>query len=215
MALTLFQLMGIGFTFGMAGQCLFSCTPILLTYVAGSDRHFKDALADIFIFLSGRLAAYIVLGCLAGLSASLLRQFVDSRSAPYLKQIAGALSISLAFFVLFSKDPSQCAGGRCPAKEYGAGPLAALGFLIGLAPCGPLVTLLLQITLMSKNAFDGGMYALAFGLGTALSALVVVGSLAGVFTKFAAKYLISGKANLAFRMISAILLVVFGAMLIR
>ena len=57
MALTLLQLFGIGFAFGMAGPCLFSCTPILMAYIAGSNRRYKDALANIFIFLFGRLAA--------------------------------------------------------------------------------------------------------------------------------------------------------------
>ena len=216
MALTLAQLFGIGFTFGLAGPCLFSCTPILMTYVVGNDRRYREALADIFIFHFGRFAAYILLGSLAGFSASLLRQFIDSKSASYLKPIAGALSITLAFFVLAFKGLSRdAAGGRCRAKEYGAGPLAALGFLIGLAPCAPLVTLLFQITLMSKNAFDGGVYALAFGLGTALSALIVVGSIAGIFTKFAVKFIASGRVNLIFRIICAALLVLFGAMLIR
>ena len=85
---------------------------------------------------------------------------------------------------------------------------------MGLAPCAPLVTLLFQITLMSRNAFDGGLYALAFGLGTALSALIVVGSVAGIFTKFAVEFIASGRANLVFRIICALLLVFFGVMLI-
>ena len=59
---TYLQIFGIGFSFGLAGPCFLTCTPVLITYIVGSKMGPTEVFKDIFTFLSGRLLAYILLG---------------------------------------------------------------------------------------------------------------------------------------------------------
>jgi len=241
--LTHLQLFGIGFSFGIAGPCFLVCTPILIAYTTGIRRKWRDALGDTFIFLSGRLSAYIILGYLAGLSGTLLRQFTNSGLAVFFNPLAGLVSILLGIFVLINREPAHCADASAHSKIYPAaqhpviqdgdrrgkmshqrkgrpgfspdrlhntGSLFALGFLIGVAPCAPLLALLLQIALMSSSALEGAAYTLSFGMGTSISGLIVVGVLAGFLSGFTARAFKSKKTNFIFRIICALLLMLFG-----
>ena len=87
--ITHLQIFGVGFSFGMAGPCLLVCAPILITYVAGSKTGWADVFKDILVFLSGRLAAYIALGFLAGgVAGATLVQWVPDA---VLKKIFGLI----------------------------------------------------------------------------------------------------------------------------
>ena len=89
-----------------------------------------------------------------------------------------------------------------------------LGFIIGMFPCAPLLALLFEIALMSKTALAGMFYALFFGLGTLISGLIVIGSLAGIFSWLPAKIFKSKRSNFVFRIICALLLMLLGLGLI-
>ncbi|MFH1665114.1 MAG: sulfite exporter TauE/SafE family protein [Candidatus Omnitrophota bacterium] len=213
--ITHFQVFFIGFSFGIAGPCFLACTPILAAYIAGSGKKLKEALGDILIFLTGRLLAYLVLGFLAGASGALLKQFIGAPSAVFLKPAGGVVSILFGALILARGKRPSCG---CPRGAYGAiygfGGLFILGFMIGISPCAPLVALLFEITLISRGAMDGALYALSFGLGTFLSGFIVVGSLAGVITWLPAKVLGGEKAGSIFRAACALLLILFGAALV-
>ena len=62
MLITLLQIFGIGLTFGVVGPCFLLCSPVLVTYAAGSGRRWNEVLGDVSIFLLGRLSVYILLG---------------------------------------------------------------------------------------------------------------------------------------------------------
>lgn len=208
--ITYVQVFGIGFGFGVIGPCFLTCTPILITYVAGTKRRWAAALADVTIFLVGRLSAYCILGILAGISGSLIRQFSTPPVTAAIKMAGGILSIILGIIVFLNKPGSTGACGIAQHKNYNFGGLLILGFLIGISPCAPLMALLFEITLISKNALDGFMYALFFGLGTFLSGLLVVGSVAGIFSWLPARFVRSERANFAFKIVCAGLLMLLG-----
>lgn len=212
--ITHFQIFAIGVTFGIAGPCFLACTPILITYVVGKKERWAEAFKDILIFLSGRLLAYILLGGLAGLSGAVLRRFTEVNFAGYLEPISGAVSIVLGIIILAHKEPATCACGDTRKKTYNFGGLFVLGFMIGVSPCAPLLALLFQIALMSKNALDGASYAFSFGLGTFLSGLIVVGTLTGILGGFTRKLVRSRTANIAFRIACGALLILLGLGLI-
>lgn len=212
--ITYLQLFGIGFTFGIIGPCFLVCTPILITYIAGSQKRFKHSLKDILIFLIGRLSAYLVLGLLAGLSAKALSKFTDPSLLLLFKPLAGIVSIILAISILARKECDNLLCRLAHNKIYNYASLYILGFVIGIAPCAPLLALLFDITLMSKRPLDGVYYALSFGLGTFLSALIVVGSVTGIITWFPLKILKSEKSNLVFRVACSVLLILLGLGLI-
>jgi len=207
--ITHLQIFAVGFSFGMAGPCLLTCAPILITYVTGSKRRWRDVFKDIVTFLSGRLLAYIALGALAGLSGSILRNFTSSGISAYLKPLAGAVTIFFALIILLSRDDHECC--RTSSGELlNFGGVFGFGMLIGLSPCAPLLALLFDITLMSKGALDGALYAFSFGLGTLLSGLITIGIIAGVLTRVPAALVKSKAANMIFKVACALLLIALG-----
>ena len=212
--ITYIQLFGIGFSFGIAGPCLFFCSPILATYVAASQDKPLQALNRIAYFLLGRIFAYIILGYAAGLSGEFFRQIINSRYISYFQSIGGVVSIALGIALLLRRERKDCACKERPIKARSAAGFILFGILIGCVPCAPLVALLIEIALISKNAFDGAVYAFAFGAGTFLAGLIVAGSIAGIVKFIPVKLLKFEKGRFLFRIICAALLILFGLTLI-
>lgn len=212
--LTHFQIFVIGFTFGIAGPCLLSCTPAIITYIAGTKRRFANAFADIIVFLTAKLAAYMVFGYLAGVSASLLRQFTDSQVSAAFRPIGGILSILLGIAVIFYKETEECGCKSAPARVLNFGGIFAFGFLVGITPCPPLISLMSEIMLLSTGGFDGAMYALSFGLGAFLSGLIVIGAISGVAAYIPVKVLKSAASRMIFKLMCALCLILLGLSLI-
>lgn len=216
MGVTYLQVFGIGFSFGIIGPCFLTCTPILVTYIAGRRKAISSAAADIFIFLAGRLSAYVILGGLAGLSGKMLKQFIGSNFALFLRPLGGAISIllGLSLLIRWKETTEACACGPAKNKAYDLSGLFVLGFIIGISPCAPLLALLSEITLISKSAFEGASYGFSFGLGTFVSSYIVTGVLAGVLVWLPPKILKSRWTDLIFRAACALLLTFFGLNLI-
>jgi len=212
--ITYLQIFGIGFSFGIAGPCFLACTPVLVTYIAGSKKAWKEVFKDIFVFLSGRFLAYILLGALAGLSGSILRKFTSSGISSYFQPLAGAVTILFAIIVLANKNNNECACRTVHGKIYNFTGVFIFGFLIGVSPCAPLLALLFDITLMSKGTFDGMIYAFFFGAGTFLSGLITVGVIAGIITRSSAAFIKSKTANAIFRIACSLMLIALGIGLI-
>ena len=208
--ITHLELFGIGFSFGIIGPCFLACAPILVAYLVGSAKRPKEALADITMFFSGRLLAYAALGWLAGLSGGLIRRFVNTDQALFLMPLAGVITIILGVFVLFGRESDSPVCRFARNRFTGLGGIFVLGLAVGIAPCAPLSALLLQITLMSKNAFEGMHYALSFGAGTFFSGFIVVAGIAGILAWVPAKIFKSKTVNLIFRLVCGSLLVMLG-----
>ncbi|TAM37870.1 hypothetical protein EPN54_04850 [bacterium] len=211
---TLLQLFGIGFSFGLAGPCLLVCTPVLISYITGKQLKFRQALVDISIFLSGRLLAYLLLGYLAGLSGLVLRQFANSGLVSLFKLAGGIIIILLGIYVWLGREPlsrlCKCKAGAI----FNSGSLFILGFIVGVFPCAPLLALLLEITLISRSAMNGMLYAFFFGLGTFISGLIAVAALSGISTWLAPRFFKSKTAGLIFKLSCALLLILLGLNLI-
>jgi len=215
--ITSLQLFTIGFSFGIVGPCFLSCTPILLTYIAAADTKTSKILGNIFIFLSGRLLAYLILGCLAGASSAILNRFLSSHYSAILKPLGGLISIILGVFILLSKKSDNLFCKIAQNRLAGFSNIFVLGFIVGISPCAPLITLLFEIALISKTALSGFVYALSFGLGVCLSSFIVVGILAKVFSGIAARFFKSRISDIVFKLACAFLLIVLGIymMLVR
>jgi thiol:disulfide interchange protein DsbD len=89
----------------------------------------------------------------------------------------------------------------------------AIGLIMGLLPCVPLLTLLSYIGLISKSWQDSILYSLTFGLGTALSPLILLVVLSGAISR-----LFTGKKQLysqIFRLLCGLIIIFLGLQLIR
>lgn len=209
---TCVQLFCIGLGFGSIGPCFLTCTPILVTYIAGTRKGWRRAMFDVAAFLAGRLVAYCLLGALAGISGGLIRRFAGPTAASVGMVVGGLVSIGLSVMVFAGKGFSS--GGACgKSGRYAWGSAGALvfGFVVGVSPCAPLAALLFELSLMSKGVWDGIMYAASFGLGTLLSGMVVIGSAAGLFAWLPGKVLRTPRAVTALSVACAALLLVTGA----
>lgn len=212
--ITHLQIFGIGFSFGIAGPCLLVCTPIVVCYTAANHRNWAETLSNIFIFLSGRLAAYMVLGYLAGLSGTALKHFTDSNLSIFFKPLSGVVAIAFAILLFTYKEHADCPGAKFNKNTYSRGGLFLLGFSIGAVPCAPLVAILFNIVLLSKCALDGLAYAFSFGMGTFASGIIMISALTGALKWIPDKFFKSKVSNLVFKIACAILLVLFGIRLI-
>jgi sulfite exporter TauE/SafE len=169
--ITHLQIFGIGLSFGLAGPCFLTCMPILITYLAGKKGPWAGAMRDIFIFLTGRLAAYCLLGSAAGLSAGVLNRFTHPETASFFKPLAGAISILLGILILVSKDKTgekaQCAviASDCKAKPKQERSNLKNGLLQPLRPStGSRRTLSLP---KGRGLAMTNLFALGFALGIA------------------------------------------------
>ncbi len=208
--ITCFQIFGLGFSFVLAGPCFLSCTPILVTYLAAKQLKLKESLKNILVFSLGRLLAYILLGFFVGISAGALRNFTDSKAVVFLKPLTGLLIIFMGVIVLSEKNHDFGLCGLIRNKLSGFTNLFTFGFIIGVSPCVPLLALLFEISLISRNAWQAMVYALCFGMGTLIGGLIVIGSLAGIFSWLPLKLLHTKKANSVFKIICALILISLG-----
>ncbi|MDD4954823.1 MAG: sulfite exporter TauE/SafE family protein [Candidatus Omnitrophica bacterium] len=211
--ITALQLFAIGFTMNISGPCLLSCTPILATYIAGTQKKFLRAFLDVFIFSTGRLIAYMFLGFLVVAFMGFFKQFMHTETRLLFNSIAGIISVFLGCIIVLSRNKKSWS---CKFLDgvFGRGNIFVLGFIMGVIPCFPLTILLFEIGIMSKNSFVGMFYAFFFGLGTFASTMLLLGGFSGLVSGVLSKIIKSEKSRLVLRVICAILLIALGIKLL-
>lgn len=164
-----------------SGPCLMTCAPILLPFIAGTQKSWKEGLFSTLLFSASKAAVYIVLAVVFGYFGALILKVMSS-SAGSIIWAAGALFIIYLGIrvIIGGKDLT----GNCPKdvkhpEIRSKWNFIALGIFVGLSPCLPLTAALLQVALASDGIFDAAIYGLMFGIGTVISPLVILGSLAG------------------------------------
>ena len=214
--LTAAQLFVIGLTVGIGFQCFFVCAPLILPYVAAADNDWRLALKDLSYLVGGRLAAYIILGAVAGYSVAHIDMLMNSGAAHVLKIASGIIIVLLGLGVSLGLGLKikPCVYLNRNKFIKGAGLILA-GFVIGISPCLPLVSVFFEITLISKTPLVGAAYALSFGAGTALASFITIGPLAASLGHYSLKVLKNTALQAAFRMACGILVILFGFALIK
>jgi len=159
-----------GFFLGY-GPCLLTCAPIILPY-AGTKRTWQEGFCAALSFSLSRLAVYTVLGGISGyFGAYMLNIYYASNVHHYTQLIVSAVLILIGVFVLMGRDTSM---KFCRAGE---GNMVVLGILVALSPCLPLIGILLEIALLSRDLISGFVLSFAFGIGTVISPLLLLGAL--------------------------------------
>ena len=166
--------------------CTSECLPYVASYIAGIGADFRKGVTATFIYNSGRVAAYAILGALAGTSKLFIN---NSFLLPYQKYTLlafGIISITVGIGILLKGEPSSiaCNGKNC--KPLGPWKLTSrfktsafiMGLSKGLVVCPPLLALLLS-SLAFSAPIDSFLLALLFGLGTAISPLLILGGVTG------------------------------------
>jgi sulfite exporter TauE/SafE len=178
-----------GLLYGLA-VCTASCLPVVTGYIAGIGAGFSKGVKVTLIFNSGRILAYTLIGALIGLFGGLFRVFVsESAISPfqiYSSFAFGVVTIVIGAAILFrARKPCDCnsernsAGALWKVGQFGVDFGAfSLGLSRGLVVCPPLIALLLY-SLTFTSPIGSVVIALLFGLGTALSPMILFGGVTG------------------------------------
>jgi sulfite exporter TauE/SafE len=204
-----------GFVVG-AGPCLFVCAPILLPYLAGTRRTWQEGLKATLIFGLTRLMIYSLLGGVVGYVGYYIFKFAFYNRiwGKYLWTFAGSFIILLGILIILGKWMKNplCRFLQKHALENSAGSMVILGIVIGLSPCLPLLAILTEVMFLAKDFFQGFFYGFAFGIGTVISPLLLLGALAPLIP---AKLFKSELASRIFSIICGILLILIGIYIIQ
>ena len=179
-----------GLLYGLA-VCTASCLPVVTSYIAGIGAGFSKGVKVTLIFNSGRIVAYTLIGALIGLFSGLFRIFVSETAiSPF--QIYSSLAFGIVTIIigtaiiLKARRPCDCKQTKTQTilsskrtGKYGVNFGAfSLGLSRGLIICPPLIALLIY-SLPFANPIGSITIALLFGIGTALSPIILLGGVTG------------------------------------
>lgn len=212
---TLGALFATGIMLG-ASQCMLSCAPLLLLYVAGTAEGWKEGLKAALAFSLARVAAYTILGALVGFAGvRLAEHFRQDTFISWVQLSAGAFVLLLGILIMLGRNPQLhlCRYISRYTLNNSVLSMGLLGFLIGIVPyCAPFLGILTYIAFAVRDSLLGALYGLFFGLGAALvTPLIVAGPLAALIPKLVFK---SPLLLEIFRRASGVILLIFGIRLI-
>lgn len=188
-----------------SGPCVSFCGPILAGYVSVYKASFKKAVFSYLVFSGAKLFSYIILGALCGIFSGVLKSgFL--RYLDIVNIILGAFILLIGVLTVISKEP--LANKYCSFLHKGnIKNTGLLGFLVGFSPCLPLLGILNYIMIISHSPLEAVIFAAAFGLGTAISPLVLLIALSG---KLAGRFSENRKLQKIIRIGSGVVLLLLG-----
>jgi cytochrome c-type biogenesis protein len=183
------QAFAVGLFYGIV-FCTSSCLPYIASYVAGVGADFRKGVIITLVYNVGRITAYALIGGLIGTFSGVFRFAVNETSLAAFQQYSSygfsIVTIIIGITILLKSRAiphdcnSECNKNQDLKKNRGRFDLRAfsLGFSRGLIICPPLALLLLY-SVPFATPIDSLFVAVLFGLGTALSPLLLLGGVTG------------------------------------
>lgn len=172
----------LGVSMGLTA-CTVTCLPFIGTWTLGRASGQREAFLHTGVFLGGRVFTYTVLATVAGTAGLGLAKAMGSAWG---NALIGTASIVAGLWLLFRPAGRSC--GPASAKPAVAPlrfqrrsdslPPLFFGAALSLTPCTPLASLL-ALAAHTGSAVQGAAYGLAFGLGAAMTPIIVLVPLAG------------------------------------
>lgn len=173
----------LGVSMGLTA-CTVTCLPFMGTWALGRASGQREAFLHTGVFLAGRVTTYTLLAALAGAMGLGLAQTLGGAWG---NGLIGAASILAGLWLLAKPAEKRC-GAVLPAptfrpvhlhrKKADSLPPLFLGAALSLTPCTPLASLL-ALAAHAGSTVHGAAYGLAFGLGAAMTPILVLVPLAG------------------------------------
>lgn len=173
----------LGVSMGLTA-CTITCLPFMGTWALGRAGGQREALLHTVVFLAGRIVTYTLLAALAGMAGLGLAQAVGGSWG---NAVLGGASIFAGLWLLAKPAGKRCgavpsapsfAPVRIHRRNTDSLPPLFLGAALSLTPCTPLASLL-ALSAQAGSMANGAAYGLAFGLGAAMTPIVVLVPLAG------------------------------------
>jgi cytochrome c-type biogenesis protein len=174
-----------GFLYGIV-FCTSSCLPYVASYIAGIGGGFRKGLTVTLIFNTGRIVAYAIIGAAIGFFKIIVSDPALSFFQKYSSFAFGIISIVVGASIIWKSEKSHhnCDTKGCTSvdlkktnRRFDLGAFT-LGLSRGLLLCTPLM-LLLGYSVPFAAPIDSFILAVLFGLGTALSPLLLIGGATG------------------------------------
>ncbi len=172
-SISFFTVWLLGLSMGLTA-CTVTCLPFMGTWIVGRNVGPSAALRDTFGFMTGRVVAYSLLGGLAGGAGIWLAKTLNDGIGHI---FIGVAAIIAGVWLLFGQDSHPPCGVR---KKLNGAPPMAIGFALSFTPCVPLASLLAACA-QANSMTTGVSYGLAFGIGAAVTPMLVVLPLLGKF----------------------------------
>lgn len=179
----------VGLLYGLM-FCTSSCLPYIASYIAGIGADFRKGVTITLIYNMGRVSAYALIGGLIGLFSSAFRFVVSESSISpfqhYSSYAFGIVTIVIGISILLKRRSASHDCNLESKENLGLKKFAgrfdvrafSLGLSRGLALCPPLMLLLLY-AIPFATPFDNFVLAVLFGLGTAISPMLLLGGVTG------------------------------------
>ncbi len=193
-----------------SGPCLSLCAPVLISYTAALKASVKKSLLSYLVFSGFKILSYIILGVLCAGGVILLKHpvFIDYSNRIYLGLGYFIALIGLTTIFYKGKRISRICQWIHKGNIKNVG---ILGLLVGLSPCLPLLGILNYIVIISNSVYEAIIFSLVFGLGTALSPLLILVMVSG---KVAEKLSQNDKFKVGIRIICGIVILFLGGKII-
>jgi sulfite exporter TauE/SafE len=178
-----------GLFYGLA-FCTSACLPYLASYIAGIGAGFRRGITITLAYNSGRIIAYAMIGGAIGVLSGTFRFLFSEASLLPFQQYSslafGIVTIIIGAIILLHSRKLACNHSTQADVGQGLGKLSrrfdfgafSLGLSRGLVICPALLALLVY-SLPFATPLDSFAFAVLFGLGTALSPLLILGGATG------------------------------------
>ncbi|MGM0901146.1 MAG: sulfite exporter TauE/SafE family protein [Bacillota bacterium] len=164
-------------------HCVGMCGGIMLSQSINKENKSKfDALKPAFLYNTGRVTSYTLLGGVVGAIGSVFALSLSAQAG--LQIFAGVfmimMGLNMAGFSAFRRLQIKLPAAACKIQSKPRTPFL-VGFSNGLMPCGPLQTMQI-FALGSGSAVVGALSMFTFSLGT-VPLMLTFGAISGLLSK--------------------------------
>jgi sulfite exporter TauE/SafE len=175
----------VGLLYGLV-FCTSACLPYIASYIAGIGASFRKGVIVTLIYNSGRLTAYALIGGVVGIFKLVISEQSLSSIQVYSSYAFGIVTIIIGLSILLKSRSNPCDSTAHETKNESLAGISGrfdlraflLGLTRGLIVCPPLLLLLLY-SVSFGAPIDSFALAILFGLGTALSPMLLLGGVTG------------------------------------
>jgi len=203
----------LGITSGIS-QCSVVCAPFVSAYVMGTREGAVEGLKSFVVFSAGKIFMCAMLGLGVGYMGAAFMGM--ERNFKYGPIIYGTALILIGLLMLMRPvcvcRKSEEKNGRFAflSRRFAFNPtthLFVMGSALAAIPCPPMAAMLLY-SLKMPSAISGGIIMALFGIGTAVSPLIIICVLAGWFSgKIKTRAL---QYRMMFQRMSGVILILLG-----
>lgn len=185
----------LGLMYGLT-LCTSVCLPYIVSYIGAIGAGFRKGVIVSSIYNSGRVIAYAMLGGLAGIFKGCVNDTFFLAYQKYFFVVSGVVILLVGISILLRKKSFACSYIDGKHENLGISKKLtqnfdirafSMGFTRGFMLCPPLIALLLY-SVAFFSPVECVILASSFGLGTALSPLLLLGGVTGWLLNKAPSY---------------------------